>query len=138
MPAIIEVPARLLWKATSVWVQPGDVLHFRASGLWFDAVIACSADGYGASLFYRLNVPPRIPDNGRYFRLMGRIVESGVEPAQDDVAETFPIGCETTRTFSKGGLLFVFANDHMGAYWNNWGSLTLAVDKQASPNANPS
>jgi len=137
MPAIIEVPARLLWKATSVWVQPGDVLHFRASGLWFDAVIACSADGYGASLFYRLNVLPRIPDNGRYFRLMGRIVESGVEPAQDDVAETFPIGCETTRTFSKGGLLFVFANDHMGAYWNNWGSLTLAVDKQASPNVNP-
>ncbi len=130
MTDLIEVPARVLWKATSVWVQPGDALHFRARGRWVDAVIACSADGYHASLFYRLNVLPRIPDDGRYFRLMGRLVESGAEPAQDDVAETFPIGCESTRTFIKGGLLFVFANDHPDAYWNNWGSVTLTVDKE--------
>src|SRR5229473_2056160 len=135
MTDLIEVPARVLWKATSVWVQPGDALHFRASGRWVDAVIACSADGYHASLFYRLNVLPRIPDDGRYFRLMGRLVESGAEPAQDDVAETFPIGCDSTRTFIKGGLLFVFASDHPDAYWNNWGSVTLTVDKETSPKA---
>jgi hypothetical protein len=91
MTAIVEVPASLLWKTTSVWVQPGDTLHFRTSGLWFDAVIGCFADGYSASLFYRLNVLPRIPDNGRHFRLTGRIVELGVEPGHPRNATSCPI-----------------------------------------------
>lgn len=131
MTDTVDVPANQMWKATQVWVKPGDTLHFQTSGIWFDAFIGCSADGYDASWFYRLNILPRIPDSGRYFRLMGRIVEAGAEPAKDDIADTFPIGSASTRTFSRSGMLFVFANDQMGAYWNNWGSVKLSVVKRA-------
>jgi hypothetical protein len=137
MAIVVDVPAKAMWQATPVQVQPGDTLHFQASGRWFDAVIGCSADGYSAPLFYGLNVLPRIPDDGRYFRLMGRIVEDGVEPQHDDVAETFAIGSQATRTFARAGELFVFANDHKGAYWNNWGSVTLTIEKQ-TPAGSPS
>jgi len=61
---------------------------------------------------------------------MGRVVESGAEPIHDDIAETFVIGSESVRTFDKAGRLFVFANDHKGFYWNNFGSVTLVVNKQ--------
>ncbi len=30
---------------------------------------------------------------------------------------------------TMAGRLFVFANDHKGAYWNNWRSITLTVER---------
>jgi hypothetical protein len=80
MPDTVQVVARKQWNSSPIWVTPGDTLHFRATGTWYDAYIPCSADGYRASLFYRLGILPRVPDDGRYFRLMGRIVEDGKEP----------------------------------------------------------
>jgi hypothetical protein len=126
----VVVPAAFTWTATEVWMQQGDTLTFRADGTWVDAVIPCSADGYRATLFYSLGLLPRIPDSGRYFRLMGRIVASGAQPTTDDIAATFVIGRNNIRHFDTAGRLFVFANDKPGFYWNNWGSVRLSVMRQ--------
>jgi len=128
MTELIEVPSKLMWVGTATWVKAGDTLSFRADGTWVDAVIPCSADGYSAPLFYSINRLPRIPDDGRYFRLMGRIVPDGIQPQHDDVTATFPVGCKSERSVTTQGRLFVFANDRVGYYWNNWGSVTLRVD----------
>ena len=130
MADIVEVPARRMWVDTPVWVKPGDVLSFRASGTWVDAYIPCSADGYPASLLYALNRPPRIADDGRYFRLMGRIVADGTEPEQDDPGATFAIGSSLEWQSPVPGRLFVFANDRLGYYWNNLGSVQLTVSRK--------
>lgn len=124
----LRIDSRLEWNRTPIVVQPGDRLRLRASGTWWDAVIPCSADGYGASLFYALKVLPRIPDDGRYFRLMGRIVAGDRPPADDDIAATFAIGSDHVLEARTAGRLFVFANDHKGVYWNNWGSISLTAE----------
>jgi hypothetical protein len=127
MADTVEVPSRETWVATPVTVEPGQVLHFRAEGTWWDAVIPCSADGYPAPFFYALGRPPRIPDDGRYFRLMGRVVADDAPPATDDPSQTFVIGRQSEWTTPQRGRLYVFANDAPGFYWNNWGSVTLTI-----------
>lgn len=131
MAQTFSVNSRDRWFATPVWVQAGEVLTFRASGTWWDAVIPCSADGYAAPLFYAAGLFPRIPDDGRYFRLMGRVAAGDTAPTADDPAATFAIGTNLSRTFSTSGCLFVFANDRDGFYWNNWGRISLTVDRAA-------
>jgi len=123
------VGSRRAWNATPIVVKTGERLRLSASGTWWDAVIPCTAEGYDASLFYALKVLPRIPDNNRYFRLMGRIVAGTGDrpPATDDIAATFAIGTDHALEANMDGRLFVFANDHAGAYWNNWGSVTLTA-----------
>jgi hypothetical protein len=110
-------------------VDAGDRLSFRATGFWVDALVPCSADGYNARFFYLLKRPPRIADEPFFFRLMGRIVEDGVLPSQDDASKTFLIGSERQFTATHRGRLFVFANDRDGYYWNNWGSVNLTIEK---------
>lgn len=132
----LAVPAVRMWVATDVWVQPGDALAFRATGTWVDAVVPCSADGHEAPLLYQLGQLPRIPDDERYFRLMGRVVTSGRGPEGDDIPATFPIGTKSERRFAERGCLFVFANDKRHFYWNNRGAVTLTVtrrDGQVAP-----
>jgi hypothetical protein len=133
MPESIQgsftVDSRVEWNRTPFVVKTGDRLRLRASGTWWDAFIPCSADGYGAPWFYALKVLPRIPDNGRYFRLMGRIVADDQAPADDDIAATFVIGTDCAFEAKTDGRLFVFVNDHKGAYWNNWGSVTLTAER---------
>ena len=123
----LDVSSRETWVATPVWVQAGDRLVFRANGTWFDAIVPCSADGYPAPFFYALNLLPRIPDDGRYFRLMGRITADGQQPSSDDAAATFAIGTASELSVAAGGRLLVFANDRAGFYWNNFGSVRLSI-----------
>lgn len=124
------VPARPQWVATPVEVKAGDLLTFTASGTWVDFYIPCSADGFAAPLFYLLKKPPRIDDKDRYFRLMGRIVAPDDPPAADDPSATFPIGRRGAHIAERPGLLYVFANDRAGHYWNNWGQVHLRVQRR--------
>jgi hypothetical protein len=121
------------WVETPVWVEAGETLVFRAEGTWVDFFIPCSADGYSAPWLYALNRPPRIPDQGRYFRLMGRISRDGKQPDPDDPAETFPIGKVGEKLCPFAGRLFVFVNDRAGYYWNNSGSVRLSVTRGPVP-----
>jgi hypothetical protein len=91
-------------------------------------VIPCTADGYAAGFFYAMHELPRIPDDGRYFRLMGRISTDGKQPADDVPDLTFPIGANRIGWKANAeGRLFVFANDRKGFYWNNWGAIRLTI-----------
>lgn len=128
----MKISSREEWVKTSAIAKPGDVLILKAEGLWVDAVIPCSADGYPGAILYALGRPPRIPDDSRYFRLMGRIVESDTMPEEDDPAQTFPIGQGCTHNVFQAGRLFVFVNDRQGYYWNNWGSVTLSTEIRSS------
>jgi len=134
---MVEIPACRTWVATPCRAEPGDTLILRAQGMWVDGVFGCSADGYPAGLFYALDRLPRIPDEGRYFRLMGRIVPGDVEPVSDDPAATFPIGAACRRRVTQAGRLFVFANDRDGYYWNNWGSVRFTIDRQPAGTTPP-
>jgi hypothetical protein len=128
LPTTLDVPSRPEWVETPVWVKAGDSLDFHAQGHWVDLVIPCTADGYAAGFFYAIHEPPRIPDEGRYFRLMGRISTDGKQPADDDKELTFPIGVHRTGwKANTEGRLFVFANDRKGFYWNNWGAIRLTI-----------
>ncbi|WDD92208.1 hypothetical protein Bsp3421_002196 [Burkholderia sp. FERM BP-3421] len=127
MAHVVQVPAQDPWVNTGIRVKAGMRLQCRAIGVWVDAVIPCTAEGYPAPLFYTTGHPPRIPDDGRYFRLMGRIAPSDAAPAEDDPTQTFRMGAQSDHVATSDGVLFVFANDRSGYYWNNWGSVTLTV-----------
>lgn len=126
---MLHVPCREPWVATNVEIHRGDQLIFEACGVWVDAFIPCTADGYAAALLYAIDRPPRVPDGNRYFRLMGRIVEDGKPPIADDAAKTFPIGRSAKLRADRAGLLFVFANDRAGYYWNNFGQVRLTIQR---------
>ncbi len=122
------VPARARWFATPALVQAGDTLRLSASGTWVDFVIPCSAEGWDAGWLYKMGVVPRIPDEGRYYRLMGRIGDENAPPDSDDALVTFAIGTQNTVEAKRAGRLYVFANDRDGFYWNNWGCLSLHIE----------
>ena len=113
MSESFDVPSRKEWVETPVWVETGETLVFRAEGIWVDFFIPCSADGYPAPWLHAPNRLPRIPDRGRYFRLMGRISRDGTQPDPDDPAETFAIGKVSENLYPFAGRLFVFVNDRV-------------------------
>lgn len=122
-----EISSHPKWVATDSLVNKGDVVDFRATGVWVDFYIPCGANGYPAGLFYWLKQFPRIDDNGRYFRLMGRVGDPNRPPSDDDRAATFVIGTARTVTLDRSGRIYVFANDKKNMYWNNWGHVNLTI-----------
>lgn len=125
---IIKVPSWLHWVETGVKLEQGQEVSCLADGEWWDAIIRCTANGYAAPLFYAAHVYPRIRDEGRYFRLMGRIAPGPSPPMKEDPAQTFVIGTGARLRAPRDGYLFVFANDNKYAYWNNLGSIRLTID----------
>ena len=129
----VNVRARLRWVDTGVDVEPGQTLALNAKGLWFDFYIPCSANGYAAGLFYRLRRLPRVVDDQRYFRLMGRIGDAAGPPRIDTPLDpgtpngTFRIGTKADYRVLRAGRLYVFANDGPGQYGNNWGRIRLTI-----------
>lgn len=117
------------WVATPAQVSAGRPIRTSASGRWQDAYIGCGPEGYWAPLFYLLGRPPRVRDEFRYFRLMGRIAGPEAPPAEDDPSATFVIGTGRTITPLCSGRLYVFANDRWDRYFNNKGAVTLSVER---------
>jgi hypothetical protein len=123
----VAVSSRDPWVDTGVTLISGDKVTFSASGRWFDWIIPCTADGYIAKPLYSIHRPPRILDDGRYFRLMGCILQG--KPGDCYPPEkSFVIGQSSSHVIDTTGKLYVFANDRCGYYWNNWGSITLIID----------
>jgi hypothetical protein len=132
----VQIPSHAYWVDTQVNVTQGETIVLVAQGYWWDFVIRSSADGYPAGLFYAIHEFPREKDDGRYFRLMGRVFGSTAPPSKDttDTAldptapdGTFVIGTHVVYTAKRNGRLYVFANDRKCFYWNNWGHLNLIV-----------
>jgi hypothetical protein len=137
----ISIPSHQEWVDTGINVAKDEKMDLVAQGHWWDFVIRCTADGYSkfpASFFYAIGESPRETDDGRYFRLMGRIIDPANPPSNNtsdsrldpnDPDGTFIIGEHAVYTAKRSGRLYVFANDKRGwfFYGNNWGHVWLTA-----------
>ncbi|MFT4254623.1 MAG: hypothetical protein QM608_19315 [Caulobacter sp.] len=98
-------------------VEAGDVWCFSARGRWWDWFVPCGPGGYRLFLADALDLYPA--STGRpFFELTARVKEYPDRP--------YPIGRGATVTFDHGGTVELFANDVVGAEWNNWGEIEVA------------
>jgi hypothetical protein len=111
-------------------VVAGERCWVRATGIWWDFYVPCTADGYPAPLFYLFGFPPRHPDGVRYMGLWG-CVTSGSPPGPQNT--WFRLGCEHDFMPTSDGELWVAANDREGFYWNNWGTLNVYLANAEMP-----
>jgi hypothetical protein len=117
----VSVDSRLLWVDTEVVLEAGKTYRLRASGRWHDASIDTDAAGYSSvNTFQRWTEGLRRAPAAPWFSLIGAI---------DRRRDTqFIIGTECTWRAPASGRLTCFANDVRGFYFNNSGSITLAVE----------
>lgn len=118
----VAVFARAKWNDTTVEVRKNEIYGFEATGTWYDASIACRADGYpspsgGFRLFERWRRCP----HGNWFELIGVI--------GGDEAASFIIGAQKEVITPKDGVLHCYANDLPFLYGNNSGCVVLTVTR---------
>ena len=128
-PLSFEVPASSA-AFPVVNVQAGESWRFRARGRWRDAWIPCGPKGYRNFIADVLGIRPRIEDLP-WFCLVGALA------APDGTTiDEFGIGRDADHTFKAAGQVVVFANDLEDRYGNNFGSVTLQLEKvEAEPSA---
>jgi hypothetical protein len=118
-----KIYSRKKWNDTKVDLIKDCEYKFKATGMWFDWFIPCSADGYPDAL-------DRLMDNifGRckkrspspkWFQLVGEV--------DKNKSHTIELGKEGTFFAPENGRLFVYANDVSSAYWNNYGAIKLEI-----------
>jgi hypothetical protein len=119
---VVPIFARLKWNDTCVQVKPGETYNLEASGIWYDASIPCSADGYASpSFWFRLVERFRRCPAGNWFALTGSV-------GQDD-GSSFVIGKFSELAASHDGILCCYANDLPFLYGNNSGCVQLTVTR---------
>ena len=108
------------WVDTGIMLKANRRYKLVASGQWKDASIVTGPDGYdSANLLQRSTEKLRRMPDAHWFALIG---------ALDRRKETqFLIGSELTYDATENGQLTCFANDLLGFYGNNHGSITLTV-----------
>ena len=125
--AIIHVKARLSVNRTHLRVNQGTRYQFLVPPCqsWTDFFISINADGYrrGPTWFvqelFRGFKP--LPQKN-WFALAGAIDRPTKFP--------FLIGCGTNAIpMDASGELVLFANDAAGFYWNNFGSIIVAITR---------
>jgi len=99
----------------------GATYEFTAHGRWVDLFVPCDASGYpGLSYQNRLRPSLRVP-NAPWFALCGAV--------DRDLGRAFVIGDRLVHRADFAGRLYCFANDVPGWYWNNWGKVTVFVER---------
>ena len=106
------------WNDTSIEIRMGEEYIFEAEGKWKDWMLEQDADGYKNWYMNIYNNLKRSKKN-KWFSLMGSL----------DKRDLFLIGKSKQILFKKGGLLYCFANDVCGFYWNNSGYVTLKITR---------
>jgi hypothetical protein len=120
----VEISARKLWNDTGIDVKEGERYRLRADGTWRDLLILSGPDGYDApwySLGQRLAGGRRRVPSARWFALIGAVSDGRSKP--------FVIGSECLATMPASGSLRCFANDVRGFYWNNFGAVSLRIER---------
>lgn len=117
----VTIRAREPWNDTQVDLVSGGVYRFSAPGHWIDLVIWTDADGYDSVLVQHTMESRRRMANNKWFALVGTI------GMNDETA--FVIGKENTWSSPESGRLFAYANDVPGYYFNNFGHLTMTVER---------
>jgi hypothetical protein len=123
----VNVEANKHWFHTGISLIAGTAYKFTATGRWSDENIICGPDGYNLLKevpewqwpTFRLVEPLRPMNTGdTWFQLVGKVADT-----------IFLIADGVTYTPGQGGELLCCANDCPFMFWNNTGSLTLAVEQ---------
>ncbi|MBY6006681.1 DUF2235 domain-containing protein [Salipiger bermudensis] len=151
----MDIFARPQWNYTGIYLEEGVEYRFSASGEWLDKNIRCTPDGapegfhFGYALVKPLdwyqrrrrqktgNPSAAIPFARReqdmpWFCLVGVIANgTGVHQETRELCphDVFRIGSSATRTPTKGGYLYCFANDIWYRYGNNKGKVRLTIKR---------
>ena len=127
--APLRIKARRPWNPTGIEVAAGEQYAFQAQGKWLDFIISRTAGGYSTeqapavsrSFLSRHEDSRRMPREN-WFVLVGTVGQ--------DESTAFVIGEKLENWQPAGaGELMCFANDVPGAYFNNFGSVTLRVTR---------
>ena len=126
-PIIVE--SGQIWKDTGINLVAGQQYHFESRGKWTDGnippfIYSCEADGYKSpwyNIVLKLAEYLRRMPQAQWFALIGSI--------DQDKHSFFLIGKNNTLTAPKTGRLYCFANDVIGFYSNNHGSIELTVTR---------
>lgn len=157
VPCSVDIYARQHWNYTGIWIEPGVEYAFETCGQWKDASITCGPAGAEdgsfqlgkiayvvgdtlgmmENLFHKCSnnqtadfVATRREEELPWFSLVG-VIANGGDPKPDGTPEpheVFLIGSGQTKSFTKGGYLYCYANDAWQFYDNNRGSVRLTVE----------
>jgi hypothetical protein len=119
----MRVEARSYWTDTGLEIVEDAVYECHANGRWLDMLIVCGTDDYDTpwwSLGQRLLAGTRRLPTAPWFALCGAVPACGAGP--------FLIGANARLRLPAGRML-CFANDVPGFYWNNFGAVTLTVER---------
>lgn len=114
------VKARHPWNDTELEVTEGEEYEFTANGKWWDLNFSTTANGYTNSYMQLFDSKKRDKEN-MWFALMGSI--------NKNEEKYYFIGEKNVVPFQESGLLYCFANDVKGFYWNNFGQLKVLVKR---------
>lgn len=116
----VKIRARCNWNSTQIEISEGEEYEFTAIGKWTDFTITKDADGYTNS-YMRLFDAKKRARHHQWFALMGSLNKN------ED--RYYLIGKNNKIPFNENGILYCFANDVKGFYWNNFGNITLQVKR---------
>ena len=115
----VIVYSKKIWNETEIQVKNGDEYQFEAEGEWKDLWKKTDAEGY-SNFYMSLYNKLKRSQNNKWFALMGCVNKS----------KCFFIGKRNQITTEENGMLFCFANDVCGFYWNNSGYITLKITRK--------
>jgi len=115
---IISIYSKTFWNETNIEIQAGEEYKLEANGIWKDLFMKCDGDGYTSLYMSLYNRWKRSRENN-WFALMGSINQNN----------DFLIGKTNQIVFKESGILFCYANDVKGFYWNNFGELSLTLTR---------
>lgn len=132
----VTVQSRAHWNETCISLKKGRTYQFTSTGTWTDWFMKCDADGplpgwkrgFMSRFADRLRFSPATDPKAHYFSLIGCI---GRGDGTTLPQHSFLIGGQAILKAPASGILHVFANDDRNAYWNNYGSIELAVSEQS-------
>jgi hypothetical protein len=127
----VTIQARDPKNRTGIGLAAGGTYRFATTGQWIDLTVRCDAAGVDESqvaglarVTYRLFGRTRRVREARWFELIGEV------PAGSK--RFFRIGAGMSGWVAPaGGMLVAFANDAPLMYWNNRGSISLTVIREA-------
>ncbi len=116
----VRIRARCKWNSTQVEISEGEEYEFTAIGKWTDFTITRDADGYTNSYMQLFDAKKRAKQY-LWFALIGSLDKN------ED--KYYLIGKNSNIPFNENGILYCFANDVNGFYWNNFGHITIQVKR---------
>lgn len=118
--SVVKICSRKWWNSTQVEISEGEEYEFTVEGKWTDFGITKDANGYTCAYLQLFDRCKRAKQD-RWFALIGSLDKN------ED--KYYLIGKKSCIPFNESGILYCFANDVKGFYWNNWGHVTLQLKR---------